>query len=86
MPFASLEGQPGSGYGSAVALSKDGHTLVVGSRLENMETGAMRMYRIDGTTVTLQGKVGGLTSGEKAGHSVAVSDSILLLFLVCHGY
>ena len=50
-----IEGQsPGGEFGGALALSSDGKHLVVGSRAEDSERGAMRMYEITDSAVLLR--------------------------------
>ena len=54
-PFQVIEGQsPGGEFGGALALSSDGKHLVVGSRAEDSERGAMRMYEITDSAVLLR--------------------------------
>jgi hypothetical protein len=73
-PFTTLYGTMfGSEFGNAVALSRDGKRLVVGSRSENDETGAIRIYDILGTTVTMKSEFLGTTPSGRAGWSVAIS-------------
>ena len=67
-------------YGNALALSKDGHRLVVGSRSENNQMGAIRIYQLDdndGTSLTWTLMDGGVIKGEypseRAGWSVSIS-------------
>ena len=73
-PFTTLYGTMfGGEFGNAVALSRDGKRLVVGSRSENDETGAIRIYDILGTTVTMKSEFLGTTPSGRAGWSVAIS-------------
>ena len=73
-PFTTLYGTMfGGEFGNAVALSRDGKRLVVGSRSENDETGAIRIYDIVGTAVTMKKEFLGSTPSGRAGWSVAIS-------------
>jgi hypothetical protein len=73
-PFMVLYGKVGfSEFGNAVALSRDGNRLVVGSRSENREMGVMRIYDIIDNVVTLRIEIVGITDVGRAGWSVAVS-------------
>lgn len=73
-PFMILYGKVGgSEFGNAVALSRDGKRMVVGSRAENEETGAMRIYDINDNIVTMRSEIVGITAAGRAGWSVAVS-------------
>ena len=67
-------------YGNALALSHDGKRLVVGSRSENNQMGAIRIYQLDdndGTSLTWTLMDGGVIKGEypseRAGWSVSIS-------------
>ena len=62
-----------SEFGNAVALSRDGTRLVVGSRSENQEMGAMRIYDIIDSVVTMRSEIVGIIDVGRAGWSVAVS-------------
>ena len=71
-------GGSGDEFGNAIALSNDGGRLVVGSRSENEQAGAMRIYQRNADllpTWTLM--QGGIISGEtpegRAGWSVSIS-------------
>ena len=71
-------GGSGDEFGNAIALSNDGERLVVGSRSENEQAGAMRIYQRNTDllpTWTLM--QGGIISGEtpegRAGWSVSIS-------------
>jgi len=75
-----LYGQsPMDEFGNAVALSQDGDRLVVGSRSENEQTGAMRVYHRDGANPSSSWSLmeGGIVLGNfpagRAGWSVSVS-------------
>jgi hypothetical protein len=73
-PFMVLYGKVGfSEFGNAVALSRDGTRLVVGSRSENQEMGAMRIYDIIDSVVTMRSEILGIMDVGRAGWSVAVS-------------
>ena len=60
-------------FGNAVALSHDGQRLVVGSRSENDQTGAMRVYQLAGDAWVLMGAIYGETPSERAGWAVSIS-------------
>mmetsp|Transcript_38003 Transcript_38003/g.69777 ORF Transcript_38003/g.69777 Transcript_38003/m.69777 type:complete len:202 (+) Transcript_38003:545-1150(+) len=73
-PFEILYGQStGDDFGNAVALSRDGAHLVVGSRKENKVKGAMRIYQIIDDSVTLKYVFAGKNPSGRAGWSVAIS-------------
>lgn len=74
-PFTTLYGTMfgGGEFGNAVALSRDGKRLIVESRSENDETGAIRDYDIVGTAVTMKSEFLGSTPSGRAGWSVAIS-------------
>ena len=81
-PFMVLYGKVGgSEFGNAVALSRDGKRLVVGSRSENQEMGTMRIYDIIDNVVTMRSEIVGITEMGRAGWSVAVSICCFLLKL-----
>ena len=74
-PFTVLYGKVGgSEFGNAVALSTDGKVLVIGSRSENQEMGAIRIYEISENVAVMKSEILALTpEGGRTGWSVAVS-------------
>jgi len=73
-PFKILYGQfSGDMFGNAVALSRDGRHLIVGSRSENEGTGAIRIYQISENDVTLEAVFAGQNLSGRAGWTVAIS-------------
>ena len=64
-------------FGNAIALSKDGSRMVVGSRSENTQTGALRIYERDAATSKWLLMAGGMIAGqnpsERMGWAVSIS-------------
>ena len=76
-----IEGQsPGGEFGGALALSSDGKHLVVGSRAEDSERGAMRMYEITDSAVLLRRMFVGQGASVRAGWSVSVSTDVISFY------
>ena len=73
-PFQALYGtSAGDKFGNSVALAAN--RLVIGSPLENGDTGATYIYEIiDTDIVIMSGKIDGNSPGDNYGLSVAVSD------------
>ena len=64
---------PGDEFGHAVAISRDGKTLVVGSPSENELAGGVRIYVKRGGRFALNGEFSGDFAEDQAGWSVSVS-------------
>ena len=64
----------GSNFGSDVALSGDGNTLVVGGRYDNSNTGAVWVFTRSSGTWTQQQKISANASGANQGTSVAITE------------
>ena len=76
----SLEGEAqADGFGSSVAMSADGDTLVVGAPLNDgagIDAGSVRVYRRSGGSMTQVGSdIDGEAPGDQFGSSVAVSSN-----------
>ena len=75
---------PGDEFGHAVAISRDGKTLVVGSPSENELAGGVRIYAKRGGRFALTGEFSGDFAEDQAGWSVSVS--VCLCAIVLYEY
>jgi hypothetical protein len=68
----TISGSGGEELGTAVSLSEDGTTIVVGASNNNSGKGSCYIYSFDGTSCTLEKTINGSTN-ENLGNSVSIS-------------
>ena len=79
--------EPGNGFGQAVSLSADGHTLAVGAHRHNEGAGAVRVFRmVDKKWVQMGNDMEGLFAEDSFGVSLDISPDGLIVAAGAHGF